>query len=63
MGTRLLAELAELPPQGRGYLRNLLSQACNLMHYLAHLFSVRSCWHRCQHCQLEGWVVGGARVG
>ena len=38
----------------------MLSQVCNLMHHLAHLFITRSCWPReHEHCQLESWRWGG----
>jgi hypothetical protein len=52
-------QLADLPPQGpERTWEILLSPACNLMDHLAHLFSVRSCWHGCQRCQQKSWRWG-----
>ena len=41
-------------PEGRWEI--LLTPACNLMHYLAHLFTVRSCW--CRRASTASWRVG-----
>src|SRR5215469_3968079 len=61
-GLRLLRRSGTLAPATTsepGTWEILLSPACNLMHYPAHLFTVRSCWlQRRQHCQLEGWPWG-----
>jgi hypothetical protein len=63
-GGKVLAELADLAAAGAGRYLGNVAKPGNLIHDLAHLFTVRACWLQGrQHCQLEGLAVGGALVG
>ena len=56
-------ELADMRPQGPDGTREIsLSTACNLMHCLGRLFTVRSCWHGMSAMSAGGVAVGGALV-
>jgi hypothetical protein len=59
-----VAELADPAAVGAGKYLGNIAKPGNLIHDLAHLFPVRSCWLQGrQHCQLEGLAVGGALIG